>query len=303
MIRAFLIVIVLLAFGPAEAQMMPLTGTGGSGVTAAAPPPGYAGPGDIVSGATAWYGLRCYSAAQASLVKAITIRRASDNATQDIGLTSNCDLDTATATTFCTATTCFATEVYDQTGNGNHVLQATAANQPQLLLTGCSSGSLPCLSFVGVNSQSLQTGSGSVTASQPITHASVYSAPNQSQFSGILTPTADGPQSGAGNSTGAAYCYAGNLESAFFIADSVWHSVQTIFNGPSSIINADNTQTPADCGTDGYSSSTLILGASSAEFFTGLWAESGSWPSGFSTGNQTSVCHNQFLYWGTSVSC
>lgn len=49
----------------------------------------YTGPGDVVSGATAWYGLRAYNAAYATAKsKAVNLRRASDNAT--------CDFDVAT---------------------------------------------------------------------------------------------------------------------------------------------------------------------------------------------------------------
>ena len=70
------------------AGSMPLTMAGPTGAGVA-----YTGPGDIVSGAAAWYGLRCYSAAKASLAKAINVRRASDNTSQDIGLTAACALD------------------------------------------------------------------------------------------------------------------------------------------------------------------------------------------------------------------
>lgn len=62
----------------------------------------YTGPGDIVSGATAWYGLRAYSAAVAATgtQKAVNVRRASDNATQDILILTNGNLDVASYNTF-----------------------------------------------------------------------------------------------------------------------------------------------------------------------------------------------------------
>lgn len=51
----------------------------------------YAGPGDVVSGATAWYGLRAYNAAYAAsgTGEVVNLRRASDNTT--------CDFDVATS--------------------------------------------------------------------------------------------------------------------------------------------------------------------------------------------------------------
>lgn len=66
--------------------------------------PTYQGPGDIVSGATAWYGLRAYSAAVAATgtQKAVNVRRASDNATQDILILTSGALDIASANTFAT---------------------------------------------------------------------------------------------------------------------------------------------------------------------------------------------------------
>jgi hypothetical protein len=46
------------------------------------------------------------------------------------------------------------------------------------------------------------------------------------------------------------------------------------------------------------SGSTAAANNAAIDFF-----ELGVWPSAFSTGNQTSMCHNQFAYWGTSTSC
>ena len=81
----------------------------------------YVGPGDIVSGATAWYGLRAYSAAVAATgtQKAINISRASDNTTKDILIRKSGNLDTPTAATFCASDHLLCDEWYDQTGNGN----------------------------------------------------------------------------------------------------------------------------------------------------------------------------------------
>jgi hypothetical protein len=61
----------------------------------------YTGPGDLVSGATVWYGLRGYNAAYATgSNNAVNVRRVSDNATQDIVILSSGALDIASANTF-----------------------------------------------------------------------------------------------------------------------------------------------------------------------------------------------------------
>jgi len=61
----------------------------------------YAGPGDVRTGATAWYGLRAYSNSQAlALFHAAQLRRAGGFVVQDINLTAAGNFDTAAANTF-----------------------------------------------------------------------------------------------------------------------------------------------------------------------------------------------------------
>lgn len=103
---ALLIIIICLA-SSAQAYwhsvaQVGITGGGGS----------FTGPGDIVSGAGPWFGLRGYSAAVAATgtQKAINVRRQSDNATSDILILTNGNLDVATATSFAgTDATCTGT--------------------------------------------------------------------------------------------------------------------------------------------------------------------------------------------------
>lgn len=53
------------------------------------------------------------------------VRRASDNATRDIGLlTPGGVVNAAAQDAFCAATTCLITVIYDQSGRGNHLTQA-----------------------------------------------------------------------------------------------------------------------------------------------------------------------------------
>lgn len=88
--------------------------------------PSYTGPGDIVPGATFWHGLRAYNATYATgSNNALNVRRASDNATANIVILSNGNLDVATAATFAgTDATCTS---------------GSASNSTTLALTGCSS--------------------------------------------------------------------------------------------------------------------------------------------------------------------
>ena len=66
---------------------------------------------------------------------AITVRRASDNATQDIGFDGQ-DLDIAALESFCAGTDGFVTTWYDQSGNANNAVQTTASSQGKIVSGG-----------------------------------------------------------------------------------------------------------------------------------------------------------------------
>jgi len=66
---------------------------------------------------------------------AIRVRRASDNAEQDIAFVNN-ELDTATLETFASGTDAFVTTWYDQSGNGNDATQTLGASQPKIVSSG-----------------------------------------------------------------------------------------------------------------------------------------------------------------------
>lgn len=60
----------------------------------------------------------------------LRIRRDSDDTTQDIGFDMNGVVDTSAISTFIGAGTGYVDTWYDQSGNGNHAVQATLAYQP-----------------------------------------------------------------------------------------------------------------------------------------------------------------------------
>ena len=88
---------------------------------------------DTYTGASAAYSLRLLRTAYTG--NCIRVRRSSDNAEQNIGFVSN-DLDTASLLTFCGVGNGFVTTWYDQSGNAYNTIQTTAANQPQIVLSG-----------------------------------------------------------------------------------------------------------------------------------------------------------------------
>ena len=96
------------------------------------------------------YSLRLLSADYSG--NAVTVRRASDNATLDVGFASN-ELDTATLEAFCSGTDGFVTVWYDQNGSGENAFITTASQQPKIVSNGSvlTSFGKPSIYFDGVD--------------------------------------------------------------------------------------------------------------------------------------------------------
>lgn len=73
---------------------------------------------------------------KATAVKAIRVRRSSDNAEQDIGFATGGGLDVTALLAFVGAGSAFVVTWYDQSGNGRDVTQATQAAQPRIVNAG-----------------------------------------------------------------------------------------------------------------------------------------------------------------------
>lgn len=84
---------------------------------------------DDYPGSAAAYSLRLLDSTYTG--SAIRVRRASDNAEQDIGFDNN-ELDTSALATFCSGTDGFVKTWYDQSGSANDATQTTAASQPKI---------------------------------------------------------------------------------------------------------------------------------------------------------------------------
>lgn len=86
---------------------------------------------------------------------AIRVRRSSDNAEQDIGFDGSNNLDVTALNAFVGANDGLIVTWYDQSGNGRNVTQATAANQPAIILAGVlqtqGSNARPSIKFDGSN--------------------------------------------------------------------------------------------------------------------------------------------------------
>lgn len=286
----------------------------------AAPPSTYVGVGDVVSGFTTYYALRAYTAAiaAAGTQRLVQVVGATSAVTCDVlvatngglGLTTNCTGgggdNGQTAQTFCTvtSTSCTVEIVYDQGSLGANMVNSVVAVEPTLVFN-CL-GTLPCLTFLASATQVLR--STWTAQAQPLNYTSVANRTGAFTTLSTVFGSGNSVQLGFNSAVSSIFIFAGTLVSETGHPDSAWHNVQETFTGASSAINIDGTDTTGiSVGTNGLSagSSASNIGASGAasNFFTGSWAESG-WAAGTWTSAQRgALCHNQYTYWGTSVSC
>lgn len=330
----------------------------------------YVGPGDVIASAIVWYGVRGYSAAYAATGtgKSINVRRASDNATQDIVILTTGDLDVASYDTFVgtdatasctlagtsavctgasatihvgdpvtgagitnpcrvtvtngsttatmslagTTTTCgtiavaatftfqvagLLPTIYDQSGNTTRdATQATAGTQQQLLPRNSALGGRP--SIFGTNQKAAAT---IPTTAQPHTWNAVINV-TTSGSSGIFGSPLSGDLSeifitGGPNKIAG---FAGSIASVT-ATDGVAHSATAVMNGASGNLNIDGVSNVVNMGA-GSTNTSLTYGGNGVAF-TGYLNEGGLWGSAISGANQTALCHQQFVYWGTAISC
>jgi hypothetical protein len=280
-------------------------------------------PGDIAT-YTMWWGLRAYSAAVAATgtQKALDLRRVSDNATCTALIGTNGDLDltvgtpcnssTQTVTAWIGASTATVSKIYDQT-NGNacsgascDLVQATAGNQPNLLLTGCGgSGTLPCLQGGPNQGSGALTSANNFTTSVPSSRSLVGDRPVSSslqiqEMSVVIAQSSKALFPHAANQWDC-----GGLTAT--AADAAWHaancSVTTGVNNTN--INVDGTE------TNGTTSQAILTGlptiiqmSGHGGAFTVLFGEAGYADNVlWSLGTRIALCHNQRIYYGTGGSC
>lgn len=266
----------------------------------------YLGPGDIISGAAVYCGLRAYSSATIGN-NVVTIRRSSDNSQKTFVSLSNGGINTADA--FFDGSTYTVVTLYDQTGNGNDLNQSTAGLQPLFLLSG-GSGGHPCMQFINSNSHVLAKATGATSlGNQPNSGSLVF---NNTGGVGNASNWAvnDG---GGGNSAynvfgvdspsaGEVYLYAGTVF-PITCSTSAWHAAQGLFNSSSSILMLDGTSnTGGAAGSQPGGFGQLVMGnaqsnPASSTPYNGLIAEALFWH-GDQSASFSALTSNQRAYWG-----
>lgn len=245
---------------------------------------------------------------------AINVRRSSDNTATNIGFVG-LNLDTATLLSFCAATYCFLTEWYDESGNGNNLVQSNASYQPVIVSAGVLQiqNGLPSGSFMG----------GFLTSS------SITGAP--SQFTGNIVGNMSSNASSfvrfmALLSAGDPNDYSTNTSVCLFVQNSSSVAVEayrndiplssqnitinqlfiasTVFGSTSNTtyINGSAGTSASFSATPLGSSLTLSLGASAngSEEILGYISEAIYFPSALSTTDRQTLEHNQEQFYSIS---
>ena len=234
---------------------------------------GFQGPGDITSGAIAFYSAgraynAAYAAAQSSLADIVDTTTGLATCTIKVGTNGFANLTAVVCptgapvvnvVTFCTVTHvgCSITKLYDQTGNGNHVVQATLANMPGLTLS--AQNGLPCPAGTN-NAAAGLASSGTISQSAPYTttfvaNRTITGAANQRVFS-------NGTTSNMLFSAAANTISVSNGSSvALTAADAAFHAALAIASGTAPLFAVDssaNTSTSTN-GTAAMSSTIYFM--------------------------------------------
>jgi hypothetical protein len=238
---------------------------------------GYQGPGDIIPGAKAFYGLRAYTKNYATGSNpAIDIVDGAGTNQVTINILSSGYLDESTLNGWIAShSTAHIKKLYDQSGNSLHMTQATVGNMPTI--TQNAMGNHSAMTCTAASSQDIRPASFSVNA-QPLTTVTAAKRTLTATDSGILgsdTPWNMGFGVGANNvrifATTAVTTTNG-------VSDNTWLSFQALFNGVSSKVYVKGVQTTGlSPGTNGTNANTAICSDRFGNFFNGLILEVGLW--------------------------
>lgn len=251
----------------------------------------YVGPGDLGISFTYWGGFRAYSAATVG-TKAVQLKRASDNATQDINTLADGSFDAASAATFCNATTCVVSKLYDKVGAND----MSGAIAPDYIANGGPS-SLPVMTMTS-NSKQLS----GTAALSTITASSLYTVTNRVTGTGVIHML-DLPAAGSNvrlsKVSGAAQVSLIGATGTITATetDAAWHLTIGVSNGLSSVLTVDSTDTTGTITQLINSSTSQLAGIGTTAF---RWAEV-AWVNNvaWSGGDRTALHTNVSAFWGT----
>jgi hypothetical protein len=274
---------------------------------------GFAGPLDVIASATACYSLRACSAALRG-TKAVNACNSTSGGDVCVDLlthptTGNLVSQAVNGGT-CPGALCTIKTWYDQTaGNACNaascdLTQATVASRQTLVANVL--GSLPAAHSNGATPQAAAAANG-IALNQPIS-MSVVARRTTGTSLGLILGAGNAPNNLAFDaSTNVGMFSSATVDfSAGSAAENAFHNIMGVFNGASSIgqLNATITNPVAsNPGATNWTVGLSFLSLPNASFSPTMdFVEGIIWSGDLHT-SFTALCHNQFTYWGTSVSC
>lgn len=305
----WLIIALLCIAAPASAFWQSRDSDYNKNISAAAP---YQGPGDVVSGATEWWGLRCYTAAYSGNVADIWDASTGSTTETVLGCDGAGNIVVKSGSTLATtcASGCKVKTLYDQSGSnkcsGGVACDLTqATNSKRAAYTANCIGILPCLTFTtsGVTGYSsvaaLTSGTGTAVA---LTVSSVVERTASFTLEGDWLATSGGGFcSNFFNTTANTVAiYQGSAAKTATASDSVIHAINNVFNGVNSGIVVDGSVTTANSpGTVSCTGSWAVAGNSGTHSIDGIITEIGVWVgTAFTPTQYGNMNTNQHSFWG-----
>jgi lysophospholipase L1-like esterase len=257
--------------------------------------PLYIGPGDVKPGAFAWWGLRAYSASSIGM-NAVSILRASDSTTQIFTTVAGGGIDATAIATFLSGTTGKISKLWDQTGNGRHLTQATSANMPDYVQGDVRMGGiLPSLHFVKASQQILTSAATGLSTSACTMSSLSYRDQTSGNYDGILQ--AGGNGHGFNATLDQLLLFAGGLGAAPAV-DYSPHSIDVALNGASSVAVVDGVLTTGIGAGAGTYGSPFSLGVLNNNLYLGGGiSEAGCWNSVLTNTELANLNANKVAYW------
>lgn len=265
---------------------------------------------NLYSGAAAAYSLRKLDKAYSG--SAIRVSRSSDNTETDIGFNADGSLNTTALLSFVGSSNGRIATWYDQSGNGRNATQATAGNQPLIVLAGTlyTLNGKPSVYWDKLSSQYLITSNFASAISQPISTYTVSKLPSSS-FGGAAVIC------DSSTTTGFALLHGGTLEPspgngnlfmnsgnsiAIEITDTATKLVSVLYNttNTNAFVNGVQKVTNQNIGSNSLGGVTIgnirPLGFYSQYSFYGWISELVFYPS-LQTANNTGIQNNINSYY------
>ena len=277
---------------------------------------GYVGPGDVVSGAWGWWGLRCYNAAYSGNV-ADVFDTATGTTTETLLTCSAGGImnQTINALSVTCAIGCSIKILYDQSGNTNCSINACdfgtsapVSSWPVLSLN-CL-GALPCMTFNGTSSR-FQAAHTPTTLAQPLTiSASAVRSTGTGEQNILSSNSGNATLLEFHNAANGADIYSGSTNFLIVpgVTDGTWHAFQGIFcstasspcstSGNTSNLNVNGSDNTGNISNSSLSANLFMGNDLQGSWLNGRIVEAGVWPFSFSSANNSAMSTNQRSYWG-----